>query len=125
MCFSTGWKNLAIYEKFDCKIRYAIKKIKKKEVMDMKRNFLGLLWIIEALIDKGVLHRNPENRNHILVWIEFEDDSKSGWYSQNLHEAANELWNDTSQLEFVINSAKKEGIPTDELFRKAQELLEV
>lgn len=91
--------------------------------MEEKQTFLGMLYIVEALLNKGILRQDPENKDNMFIYRLADEENPEGWYSQNIHSAVSELFEDKFSTAFMIDVAKGNDIDTESLFRKANELV--
>lgn len=67
---------------------------------------------IDEAINDGILNRDPDNFNNILVYCAQGTNSPAGWYSENIIRVASELVNDKEQYkEFheCIQNAREEA----------------
>ena len=58
---------------------------------------MATLWdcyiLLAKLCDRGYIQRDPQRKNNILVYVP-ENENQGGWYSQNIIDAAGELFHD-------------------------------
>ena len=87
------------------------------------RTFLGLLYVTEALIKKGLLHKDPDNPNNILIYRTGGNEGTEGWYSENIHSAMNETWHNREELEEFLSLATENGVDVEKCFTDARLLL--
>lgn len=63
--------------------------------------FIGLVNLLDAMCEEGLLQRNPDDRNSVLIYRSGVDantyDASEGWFSQNIFAAAQEIMNDYEQ----------------------------
>lgn len=91
--------------------------------MEVQRTFLGLLYIVSDLLNIGVLQRDPQRPNNMLVYMSASQEYAEGWYSQNIHEAVSDLFHDEEGMQIVLDAAREHNIDVDEHFRDAYVLL--
>ena len=93
---------------------------KYEETEDLKRNedkhtfFLKIISEIDTAVKQGLLVRDINNYNNILVYRMAGDDTPEGWYSENILKVALELVHDKDNYELFkkavlrINKDEKE-----------------
>ena len=61
--------------------------------------FINIVEEIDEAISKGLLQRDPERDNNILVYRTDDKDNPEGWYSQNILDVASELFHNPKNYE--------------------------
>lgn len=87
------------------------------------KTFLGLLYIIKELLDKQVLHYDPNNNNNMIMWYSGDENQPEGWYSVNIMGNVSDLFHDKEQMEYVLSVAVEHGVDIEKLFADANMLL--
>ena len=87
------------------------------------KTFLGLMYIIDALLKAGILQYDPENHDNMLVYRSAGENSPEGWYSQNILSAVSELFQDKEQVDYILSVATDNGIDVEKFFKDANRLL--
>lgn len=72
-------------------------------------NFCQCINLLSKLIKKGVLQKDPNNENNILVYRTAGCDNPEGWYSQNILDAATELSMDEEGQKFLLSQVKTQS----------------
>lgn len=117
-----SWCEANCKKYYDChNIALANDILKKyEETEDLKRNedkhtfFLKIISEIDIAITQGLLVRDINNYNNILVYRMAGDDTPEGWYSENILKVALELVHDKDNYELFkkavlrINKDEKE-----------------
>lgn len=117
-----SWCEANCKKYYDChNIALANDILKKyEEAEDLKRNedkhtlFLKIISEIDTAITQGLLVRDINNYNNILVYRMAGDDTPEGWYSENILKVALELVHDKDNYELFkkavlrINKDEKE-----------------
>lgn len=62
--------------------------------------------ILCRLVEMGEIHRDPNNRNNILVYVS-DGPEGDGFYSQNIFSAANDLMFDPEGIDFLLGKIKE------------------
>lgn len=86
------------------------------------------IQLLDTLAENGIIHRDPQNRNNILVYIvtprrgitsntsegsvarEKDSINPEGWFSQNLISAAEELLGDIDGQQFLRRELESRNI---------------
>ena len=70
-----------------------------------------LQWVrlLGDMTEKGILKRDPEDKNSLLVYRTAGTQNPEGWYSQNIFEAARELLNDEKSQYSMLNALGNAG----------------
>ena len=89
----------------------------------IKQTFLGTLYILEELFKKGILQKDPNNPNNMLIYRSAGTINPEGWYSENIIETATELFNNKKDLNYIISVAQKNNINTDTCFENALKMI--
>lgn len=92
-------------------------------MMSEEKTFLGLLYVIEELLKRGVLHYDPNNHNNMLVYYSGNDHQPEGWYSANIQESVSDLFHDKHWMDYVLSVAEEHGINTEKCFDDARKIL--
>lgn len=60
--------------------------------------------ILSKCVDLGLINRDSNDRSNILVYRTADSESgfKEGWYSQNIWDAAEELFQDAQGMDFLL-----------------------
>ena len=68
-----------------------------------------LQWVrlLGDMTEKGILKRDPEDKNSILVYRTAGAQNPEGWYSENIFTAAAELVDDKEGQEYIRNSIEE------------------
>lgn len=69
------------------------------------------IQLLTTLVDNGIVQKDPNEPNNIAVYREADGVNPEGWYSQNLHEAANELLYDKEGQRFLLDELANRNIP--------------
>lgn len=72
-------------------------------------NFCQCINLLSKLIKKGILQKDPNNENNILVYRTAGCDNPEGWCSQNILDAATELSMDEEGQKFLLSKVKTQG----------------
>ncbi len=60
--------------------------------------FIGLVNLLDAMCEEGLLQRNPDDRNSVLIYRSGVDadtyEASEGWFSQNVFDVAQEIMDD-------------------------------
>ena len=72
-------------------------------------NFCQCINLLSKLIKKGILQKDPNNENNILVYRTAGCDNPEGWYSQNILDAATELSKDEEGQKFLLSQIKTQS----------------
>lgn len=91
--------------------------------MSKEKTFLGLLYVVEELLKKGVLQYDPNNHDNMLIYYSGDDHQPEGWYSMNIMESTSDLFHNKPQMEYVLSVATEHGIDTEKCFENARKLL--
>lgn len=71
-----------------------MKNLSSKEFEDNTPKFIGFVKLLDAMCKEGIIQRDPEDSNAILVYRTNVDKQEygvsEGWFSQNIFEAAQE-----------------------------------
>lgn len=102
-----SWCEANCKKYYDChNIALANDILKKyEETEDLKRNedkhalFLKIISEIDTAITQGLLVRDINNYNNILVYRMAGDNEPEGWYSENILRVASELVRDKDNYE--------------------------
>lgn len=70
-------------------------------------NFYNCLCLLGELAQKDVIPFDPTDRNRILVYREEGKDSLEGWYSENIHDATQELLRNPTDQRFLLEEYEK------------------
>ncbi len=89
----------------------------------MRTPFIAMLWIVEELLNKDILHYDPKDKNRMLIYRTGGTEYPEGWYSENIHEAVSELIQSEKDTEYIKGKARKAGIDVDGLIEKANEMI--
>lgn len=87
------------------------------------QTFLGMLYIVEDLLNKGLLQYDPNNKNNMLVYHSAGTTSPEGWYSENIQSAVSDLFNTPDDRLYIINFARENNIDTEKHFANANAIL--
>lgn len=90
---------------------------------EIKQTFLGTLYILEELFKKGILQKDPNNTNNMLIYRSAGTINPEGWYSENIIETATELFNNKEDLNYIISVAQDNNINTDTCFENALKMI--
>ena len=93
--------------------------MQKKE----NKTFLGLLYVVKELLEKEVLHYDPNNHDNMIMWYTGDNIKPEGWYSVNIMENVSDLFHDKENMEYVLSVAKEHGINVEKHFADANRLL--
>lgn len=88
-----------------------------------KRTFLGLLYVMDEMLDKNIFQRDPNNPNNMLIYRTGSATTPKGWYSENICSATSDLFQDEKSMEYVLEEAIKAGIDIEAHFNNANKLL--
>lgn len=91
-----------------CVFGYVIQQREKR-----KPKFIAYVKMLDALAEAELLSRDPNNHNNLLVYkedVEMEDGSvESGWFSENIFELAQELYNSEESMKELLSVVKEKG----------------
>lgn len=59
-----------------------------------KLTFCQCINLLSKLVECGLLEKDPNNENNILVYCTGGKENPEGWYSENILSAASELADD-------------------------------
>lgn len=83
------------------------------ELNEYNLKFISVVQLLEAMCQKCLLGRDPQNKYNIIIYKtklnEEEYGIKEGWVSQNLHEVASELFHNRESFEFLCKFLKGKG----------------
>ena len=81
--------------------------------MEANINMLGYVQLLNALAEKGLMNRDPENHNNLLVFktdVEVEQGVfKDGYVSENIFEVAAQLLHNPESYEELVKVLKNRG----------------
>lgn len=82
---------------------------------DKKLNFYNTLELLHCAIKHEILQQDPNNNNNILVYRLAGTESPEGWYSQNVHDVAREMFEDPKceGQKAIMKELKGRGINPD------------
>jgi hypothetical protein len=66
-------------------------------------NNFNCMRLIDELANLGVIQRDPERKNNVIIYFSGDDENPEGWYSQNIWQAAEDLLHDGESQRFLIN----------------------
>ncbi|MBP0958576.1 MAG: hypothetical protein J5992_00435 [Oscillospiraceae bacterium] len=73
--------------------------------------FIECLKMLEVAVDNGILQRDPDEKNNILVYRAAGDDyHPEGWYSENIHSVAQELLEQVEDQIAIREALQERGI---------------
>lgn len=93
--------------------------------------FFAIVELLDTMCEKGMLQRNPENKDHVIVYRTGLDIEKygvsEGFVSQHLFDVATELkLNENHEREGFCNALEQEGFqPVFDENGNFSELLEI
>lgn len=67
------------------------------------------IQLLDALAEKGIILRAPDNFNNIIVYRSADELNPEGWYSQNLMQAAEELTGDVESQRLLRETLEERG----------------
>ena len=91
--------------------------------MQAERTFLGLVYVVNALLKIDVLHYDPNNHNNMLIYYSGDDQQPEGWYSANILSSVSELYHDEEQMNYVLSIATEHNIDIEKCFADAKEMI--
>lgn len=68
------------------------------------------MQLLDTLVKNGIIHRDPDNANNILVYMKADELNPEGWYSQNLMSAAQDLLDDIDGQQFLRRELENRNI---------------
>lgn len=68
------------------------------------------MQLLDTLAENNIIHRDPDNPNNILVYMEADDLNPEGWYSQNLMSAAQDLLDDIEGQQLLRRELESRNI---------------
>lgn len=89
----------------------------------METNYLGVLYVIEALIRDGLIGKDPEDSTRVLV-CRVQEAGKEQWYSENVFELATETYKNKASLRALLKEAKAWGIDTEACMERGWNVIE-
>lgn len=89
----------------------------------VKRTFLGLLYVVNEMLEKGIFQKDPNNQDNMLVYRAASPTHPEGWYSENIHSAVSDLFHDTESMDYVLHEAVSAGIAIESHFENALRVL--
>lgn len=87
--------------------------MKNKEFYPL--TFYQCLMLLHHCMQKNLLSSDPKNQDNILVYREAGTDFPAGWYSENVHSAAQELISDIAGQQFLLEQLSKKGISEEKI----------
>lgn len=93
--------------------------------MTNNRTCLGVIYIIQELLTTGNLKKDPLKPNNIFVYCSGSKETKEGWYSKNVMEAASDCFQNKKELDCMIKEAQTVGVDTEKCFHDAYRLLNI
>ena len=78
--------------------------------LEQPLNFIETLQLLEKCIKNDIIKKDPNNKNNIFVYREKGTKFPEGWYSENIHTAAQELMEDNDGQRFLREHLMKNNI---------------
>lgn len=72
--------------------------------------FIECVQLLDKLVQKGYIQKDPNNKNNILVYREAGTKYPEGWYSENLMSSASELASDIEGQKLLRNTLTQDGV---------------
>lgn len=72
--------------------------------------FIECLKLLEKLVQENLIPQDTNNPNNILVYRKAGANNPEGWYSENIHTAAQELLHDIKGQRYLLNVLSEKGI---------------
>jgi hypothetical protein len=79
----------------------------------MKIKFIAYVNLLDALIQEGILKRDPNDRNRVIIYREHVKEEglpEEGWFSMNVFEVAQELYDNRKCRDSLYESLKANGL---------------
>lgn len=73
-------------------------------------NFYNCLRLLSECIYREIIKRDPNNKNHILVYRNAGTINPEGWYSENVMDIAKELKEDRDGQAILIQALKEKNV---------------
>jgi hypothetical protein len=70
-------------------------------------NFYNCLCLLGELAKKDIITFDPKDKNRILVYRSEGKSTPEGWYSENIHDAAQELLRNPTDQKFLLAAYEK------------------
>ena len=77
---------------------------------DEKLTFYECIQLIDKLADCNIIQRDPNNANNVITYRSADELNPEGWYSQNVYEVAQELYENRDNQVFLLETLKEKGI---------------
>lgn len=74
--------------------------------------FYNTVRLLDTGLKAGVFQFDPKDKNRMLVYRtgNQETGAPEGWYSENIHEVAQELMNDENGIAVILKEYSNRGI---------------
>lgn len=66
-------------------------------------NNYNCMRLIDELANQGIIQRDPERKDNVIIYFSGDDINPEGWYSQNIWTAAEDLLYDGDSQRLLIN----------------------
>lgn len=63
--------------------------------------FIECIQLLETLIENGIIQKDPNNKDNILVYRLAGTENPEGWYSENILTSASEICHDEESQQFL------------------------
>lgn len=74
-----------------------------------KPKFIAYVNLLDALAEAGLVLRDSKNRNNLLVYRENSETKETGWFSENIFELAQELFDSEENKNNLFSVLKEIG----------------
>lgn len=72
--------------------------------------FIECVQLLETLIENGIIQKDLNNKDNILVYHLAGTENPEGWYSENILTSASELLHDEESQQFLRDVLEEKGI---------------
>ena len=69
--------------------------------------YIDIVEQIEAAIDQGMIQRDPDDKDSILVYRSEGIETPEGWYSQNILDVASEMYHDQENYSSFLSAVEE------------------
>ena len=69
--------------------------------------YIDIVEQIEAAIDQGMIHHDPDDKDSILVYRSKGTAAPEGWYSQNILDVASEMYHDQENYSSFLSAVEE------------------
>lgn len=70
-------------------------------------NFYNCLCLLGEFAKNNIISSDPKDKNRILVYRSEGKNTPEGWYSENIHDVAQELLRNPTEQKFLLSAYEK------------------